>query len=421
MRTSTRRLVYGLAALSALGALPAAATPCSVIGRENVVRCTREASLERRAGEAAVRAADGRLQANDPWLPSNPELALTGSRRRAPNASALNWSASLGLELEIAGQRGARRAAALAERDAERHGVEANARLMASDALRLYFEVLAAREQRTVLDKLSAATTRVFEAARAAAERGVAAGIDADVADSARIAVLRRTVDAARDERVASLSLAGLLGLTLSPPLQVTGLLEPLASAARVQPDQLAPDSPEVRAFTAENRAFSARASSLRRSRVPNPRVSVFVQRDGFNEDVVGVGLALPLPFPEPIGRTFAGQIAESEALAQRASLLAENGRRKRRAELLRAIADYQLADQLARAFEPERLLHAQQALDNLSSELQAGRVSIRDAIVLQGPLIELLLGAIEAKKALCLASVEVIRTAGLPFDGAER
>lgn len=421
MRTFTRRLVYGLAALSALWALPAAAAPCSVISRENVVRCTRDASLERRAGEAAVRAADGRLQANDPWLPSNPELALTGSRRRAPGESAINWSASLGLEVEVAGQRGARRAVALAERDAERQGLQANARVTSSDALRLYFEVLAAREERTVLGKLSAATTRVFEAARAAAERGVAAGIDADVADSARIAVLRRAADAARDERVATLSLAGLLGLTPSQPLQISGSLEPFASAARVQPDHLAPDSPEVRAFTAEKRAFSARASALRRSRVPNPRVSVFVQREGFNEDVVGVGLALPLPLPEPLGRTFAGQIAENEALSQRASLLAEHSRRTRRAELQRAIAEYQLADELARAFSAERLIHAQQALDNLSSELQAGRVSIRDAIVLQGPLVELLLGAIESKRALCLASVEVIRTAGLPFEGEER
>jgi outer membrane protein, heavy metal efflux system len=421
MHTSTRRLACGLATLSALWAPPVAATPCSVLSRENVVRCTREASLERRAGEAAVRAADGRLRANDPWLPANPELALAGSRRRAPGESALNWSASLGLEVEVAGQRGARRAAALAERDVQRQGVEANARLTFSDAFRLYFEVLAAREERTVLDKLSAATTRVFEAARAAAERGAAAGIDADVADSARIAVLRRAVDAARAERVATVSLASLVGLTPSQPLQVTGLLEPFASAARVQPDHLAPDSPEVRAFTAEKRAFSARASSLRRSRVPNPRLSVFVQRDGFNENVVGVGLALPLPLPEPIGRTFAGQIAESEALSQRASLLAENSRRTRRAELLRAIAEYQLTDQLVRAFDAERLAHAQQALDNLASELQAGRVSIRDAIVLQGPLIELLLGAIEAKRALCLASVEVLRTAGLPFEGTER
>jgi len=421
MRKYPRRLAFGLAAFSGLWASSVGAAPCSEISTENVVRCSRKASFERRAGEAAVRAASGRVQANDPWLPSNPELELTGSRRRAPGESALNWTASLGVELEVAGQRGARREAAIAEREAERRGVEVNARETANEALRLYFEVLAAREQRRVLERLIAATTRVFEAAHAAAERGAAAGIDAEVADSARSAVLQRAAAAARAEQLATVSLASLVGLLPPQQLQVTGALEPLVAAGRVQQGYALPDSPEVLAFAAERRAFSARASSLRRSRVPNPRVSVFVQREGFNEDVVGVGLSLPLPLPEPVGRTFAGQIAESEALSERAALLAENSRRTRRAELLRAIADYQVAGEIAAAFSAERVARAQQALDNLSSEVQAGRVSIRDAVILQSPLLDLLLGSIEVRKSLCLASLEVVRSAGLPFEGAAR
>ena len=180
------------------------------------------------------------------------------------------------------------------------------------------------------------------------------------------------------------------------------------------------PDSPEALAFVAEKRAFSARASSLRRSRVPNPRLSVFVQREGFNEDVLGIGLSLPLPLPEPVGRTFAGQIAENEAFSERAALLAENSRRTRRTELSRALVDYQIAREVAQAFSAERAVRAQQTLDNLSSEVQAGRVSIRDAMVLRGPLLDLLLGAIEARKSLCLASLEVVRSAGLAFEGTD-
>jgi cobalt-zinc-cadmium efflux system outer membrane protein len=360
------------------------------------------------------------VEANSSWLPSNPELELTGSRRRAPGESALNWSASLGVEVEVAGQRGARREAAMAEREAERRGVEANARVTASEAFRLYFEVLAAREQQRVLERLNAATTRVFEAARAAAERGAAAGIDAEVADGARIAVVQRAANAMRDEQLATISLATRVGLTSPEQLQITGSLEPLAGAARVQQGHGLSDSPEVLAFAAEKRAFAARVSALRRSRVPNPRLSFFVQRDGFNEDVVGVGLALPLPLPEPVGLTSSGQIAENEALSQRAGFLEENSRRSRRAELARAIAEYRVAEEMVRAFSPERISRAQQVLDNLSSEVQAGRLSIRDGVVLQGPLTELLLGAIEARESLCLASLEVVRAAGLPFEGTE-
>ena len=420
MRNYPRRLARWLAALCSLWALPLGATPCLELSRENVARCSREASLEQRAGEAAVRAASGRVQASDPWFASNPELELSGSRRRAPGESALNWSASLGLELEIAGQRGLRREAAMAEREAERHGVEANARETASAAFRFYFEILAAREQRRLLEGLVATTTRVFEAARAAADRGATAGIDAEVADSARIAVLQRAATAARAEGLATVSLANLVGLLPPQQPRVTGALEPFASAERVPQAASLPDSPEALAFVAEKRAFSVRANSLRRSRVPNPRLSVFVQREGFNEDVLGIGLSLPLPLPEPVGRTFAGQIAENEAFSERAALLAENSRRTRRTELSRALVDYQIAREVAQAFSAERAVRAQQTLDNLSSEVQAGRVSIRDAMVLRGPLLDLLLGAIEARKSLCLASLEVVRTAGLAFEGTD-
>jgi cobalt-zinc-cadmium efflux system outer membrane protein len=407
-----------LALASFVWSWSADAAPCSSVSRANVVRCALAASLERQAGEAAVRAASGRVQATDPLLPSNPELAFTGARRRTSTESALNWSASLEIELEISGQRGARRRAASAEREAGRRGVSAVERSTAAEALRLYFEVLAAREEQHVLGQLEGASTRVWEAARAAAERGAAAGIEADVADAARVGTLKRRLDAAREERAAMASLAGLLGLSAARPLEVSGPLEPLPSAADVRRQLIPPDSPEVLALAAEKRAASARASAFRRSRVPSPKVSVFVERDGFDENVLGVGLAFPLPLPQPIGRTGAGEIAENEALAERAGLLAERERRTARATLASALASYDTALELSQAFSSERIAHAEQTSVNLAAEVAAGHVPIRDAIVFQGPLLELQLGAVAAKKALCLASLEVVRAAGLPLDG---
>jgi cobalt-zinc-cadmium efflux system outer membrane protein len=402
-------------------ASPAAAGPCSTISRSNLVACVEQASLERRAGQAAVRAADGRVRATDHWLPANPTVELTGARRWVTNASALNWSASLGVQLEIAGQRGARRTAAVAEREAQRSVVVAIERTTASEAFRLYFELLSARETRAVLEKLDAASKRVWEAAKAAAERGVAAGIEADVAEAAHLSVVRRELDAVREERTAAASLENLLGLAQTERLEVTGSLEPLTSAGYVQDRLVPPDSPEVLALSAEKRAALARASAFRRARVPSPTVSVFVQRDGFDENVVGLGLAFPLTLPEPIGRTSAGEVAENEALAERAALLAEKSRRTIRADLARVLATYAAAEQAIRAFSDERIARAEQTSESLASEVQAGRVSIRDAIVFQAPLLELMLGAIESRRALCLASVELVRAAGLPLDGSAR
>lgn len=419
MYKHSRWLTLWLSAASAAWVLPAVAEPCSALSRANLARCALSASLERRAGEAAVRAANGKIEATEPWLPSNPALEISGSRRRGAGESTLNWSASLGLELEVAGQRGARRETAMAERDGQRSAVDAIDRATVAEAFRQYFEVLSARQATHVLERLEAASTKVWQAAQAAAERGAAAGIEADVMDAARVSVQRRTLDARRDERLASASLANLIGITSTQPLEVSGTLEPLLAAANVQASLAPPDSPEVKSFSAERRAALLRATALRRSRVPNPTLSVFVQRDGFDESVVGVGLALPLPLPEPLGRTSAGAIAENEALAERAALLSANGRRNMRVELVRAVTAYQAARDAVRFFDEQRLARAELTLSNLASELQAGRVPIRDAIVFQEPLLELLLGAIEARKELCLASIEVVRAAGLPLDGS--
>jgi cobalt-zinc-cadmium efflux system outer membrane protein len=343
---------------------------------------------------------------------------LSGSRRRGPTESTLNWSAGLGVELEIAGQRGARRSAALADRDAEQHLVQAVERATAAEAMRLYFEVLAAREEQRVLGQMEAAATHVWEAAQAAAERGAAAGIEADVADAARVSTRQHRLEATRNEQAAIASLASMLGLSPTALLDISGSLEPLPRAARVLRELTPPDSPEALALAAERRAAVARVNAFRRARVPNPTVSVFAQRDGFGENVLGVGLGFKLPLPSPIGRTLAGEIAENEALAERAGLLAQRERRISRAALARALAAYRAALEASVAFNAERLAHAEQTLGSLAAAVQAGRLPIRDAIVFQGPLLELQLGAVATKRALCLASLEVVLAAGLRLDG---
>lgn len=306
----------------------------------------------------------------------------------------------------------------MAERDAQRSAISGVERATATEALRLYFELLAARETRAVLEKLLAASQRVWQAAEAASERGAGAGVEADVAQAAHLSIVRRELDAARDEHVARASLANLLGRDDLERLEVEGSLEPLSRAAQVRGRLAPPDSPEILALSAEQRAAMARASAFRRSRVPNPTLSVFVQRDGFDEQVVGLGLAFPLTLPEPLGRTSAGEIAENEALAERAAILAESGRRMLRVDLARALASYTAAERAVRAFSDERVSRAEQTTQSLALEAEAGRVAVRDAMMLQTPLLELLLGAIESRKALCLASVELLRASGLPLDG---
>jgi cobalt-zinc-cadmium efflux system outer membrane protein len=380
-----------------------------------------QSSLERRAARAALEAADGRVAAAGVILPSNPSLGLTGARRSGAEGHVTNWSVSLGVELELAGQRGARRAEAFAERDVRTSEMLFAEREVAAEAWRAYFDEIAAREVVEILKRLENTSERVWQAAAAAAERGRASGVEADIAENAFLSVTRRRVSAERERRGAALSLALMLGLGAGEVPEVGGGLEPLRNAARVDPSFSIAEPPQAAALEAERRAFAARASTFRRSRVPNPTLSVFAERDGFNENVLGVGIGLPLPLPGPLGHTRSGEIKESEALSFRAGLLAERARRSARTEAIRALDAYQSALESQKTFTAVRLKKAEEALMNLASEVEAGRISVREAVLLQSPLLELLLAAVDAKKAACLASVELVKATGLSLDGSRQ
>lgn len=393
---------------------------CTTVGRANLIGCVQAASLEAQAARASVQAAEGRVLAARPWFPSAPALSLSGARRSSGGETDINWSASLGVELEVAGQRGARREAANAEREGQLKASEAGARATAFAAWQAYFDALAAAEAAQLTARLEAGAKRVAEAARAGAERGAFSGAESDLADAAYVRLVQRRIAVDRELELLRVELAGLLGLVSARELVVHGTLTPLRGA---QTAGAAPgESPDAAALEAESRGFAARARAERRQGVPNPTLSVFAQRDGFNEQVLGVGLALPLPLPEPLGRMHSGEAAENEALSRRAHFLAENARRASRARILRALARYEAAQRATAMYTPERLQRSEATLTSLSTAVEAGRVSVRDALILQEPLLEQLLSDIEARRALCVASAELLLALNVHLeDGAAR
>ena len=269
--------------------------------------------------------------------------------------------------------------------------------------------------------RLEALSKRVWEVARASAERGALPGVEADLAEAAYVRVARRRIDTERAGHEARSELAVLVGLAPDQDVAVVGALSPLSDVERAKAAGRV-ELPDAAAFEAEGRAFSARARAERRSRVPSPTVSVFAQRDGFDENVLGVGLAFPLPLPEPLGRMHAGEIAESEALARRARLLAAESRRKSGGELRRALAAYEAAREATLLYTRARLERSEATLASLAGQVEAGRISTRDAVVVEEPLFDLLLGAVEARRLLCVASADVARAAGIPLeDGRAR
>lgn len=395
----------------------------TTISRTNVVRCALNASLSVRAEQKTVDALQGRRTASGLILPSNPVLTLSGGRRSVSGAvpDATNWYATLSQEIELAGQRASRLRAADAALAAQEKRVLLTKRETAVLAWSAFFEALAAREQQRLTERLLQTSQRMGVVARARAEKGVGASLDADLADAATLRLLQIKLAADRSVAASNAHLTFLLGRDPSSAVVgVEGELTPLSGLPDARSASLG-ERPEVQVVDAERRAMLSRAEAFRRSRVPNPTVSVFMQNDGFNERVLGLGVAVPIPLPAPVGRTYAGEIAETDALAERAQIDRTRVERELRLEIADATATYTAHRLAAEAMTPERMRRAEDSLRDLQVEIEAGRLGVRESLVAQQTLIELLQTNIAQRRALCLASVDLARALGVPLEGGAR
>jgi cobalt-zinc-cadmium efflux system outer membrane protein len=244
------------------------------------------------------------------------------------------------------------------------------------------------------------------------AANGLASPVDAAAADAAWVGVSERRLEAERVARAALLHVRAFMGNDGLELLLDSGL-DPL------QPSGQTEARPELKALESLKSASKRRVELLRRSRAPNPTLTLFAQNDGFNERVLGVGLGVPIPLPQPVGRTKAGEV--NEALAAEERLQAELAGMLRRLATERALAesDVLAATEKRTLFSAERVAGAVNALQALSTQLSAGRITVREALVSQQALVELLQSELAMREAACVASVRAARANGFSLEGA--
>jgi cobalt-zinc-cadmium efflux system outer membrane protein len=328
----------------------ACAQDCAkTIERRNAVRCALAASLAVQRDKYGLDALDGRKQTVSTLLPANPQLSLLGAQRHVTANSTANWSATLSQELEISGQRSARREAIVAARSAQEQLVVGSERNVAADAWRAYFQALAARDALAAATRLEQAFAKGNQAAQAGVTQGLVPGVDGDVAELTLVRLSQARLAAAQQLQRATAALASSFGLDPNAAtFALDGELRPLSHVASLRDEPLlevVERRPEVVQARSAQRAYEHTANALHRSRVPNITLSVYAQRDGFSERVLGGGVSLPIPLPSPIGRTYAGEIAENEALSRQAGATLELARRDALLELVVARRAYEAAN----------------------------------------------------------------------------
>ena len=390
-----------------------------------VVRCALAASPEVRAARAELDAAGGRRATASVWLPSNPTVAALFSNRRRPPpeaASVLNWSVVLSQELDIAGQRGARMDTIDAEVAARARRVGVAEQEVAAGALTAYYEAIAAQETLRFAEELAQTAQMLAAFAEGRAKEAILAGVEADVAraEATRIGLVR--FEAGRRLTESHAALAVLLDvdtrrLALPGALVVPAVHLPSGGSLEDQALRL---RGEVAAAEMERQVLERRLALVRRERVPNPTLSAWAERGEINDRILGVGLSIPIPLPAPVGRTRAGEIAETMAQIRAAESSEELVRRRVRLEVARAQATLEARQGAAGLFTGDLVKRARTNLSSLREAISSRQLSLREALLWQRSFIELLQADIEARLGSALAWVDLRRVVGLPFAASQ-
>ncbi|MFO0575346.1 MAG: TolC family protein [Polyangia bacterium] len=396
---------------------------------EAVLRCALSSSPELRLARQELAVVAGRRRSASTLLPAHPVVTASVADRRLfrgapqePQTPALNWYVTLSQEIEIAGQRGARIKESEAETAAQLRRVAVAEQEVAASALSAYYEVLAAAEEVRLTEDITRIADALAAASAARAKEALLAPVDADVARSEAVRIALGRFEAERRHAAAQAVLASLLGVP--GPLAVAGSLDQVLPAAPtaepIEPRVLSALAVrgEIAAAEQERKMRMARVSLLRRLRAPNPTLSVFAQSDGFNERVLGGGVSLPLFLPAPLGPSRAGEIGAALAQIEQADTSLEQVRRRVRMEVTRAVQAEQTFARELQLFPPDLTTRARADLQAIGQALSARQLAIREALLAQRSLIELLQAHIRSRLAFALARVERMRAAGQPLAG---
>ena len=340
-----------------------------------------------RVAEARLQEAEGRLTGAEVY-PNNPVLQAGAAARTGNNQTSVDWEVRLQQQIQIAGQRGKRVAAAERELEAERSRLLRAKRLLAANVHLAFVAALRFQQLRHVARTDMELAERLHTVAQRRMERGAATQLDVNVAaaEFGRAEARLQTADARC--RVACARLAETIGLdptvhldpqgTLHVTLDRPASLETLTQQAQIR-------RADLKALRDMVAASEARVTWARAVAWPDITVGVSVGHEERTDTLFGGTLSIPIP----LFNRNQGQVAQAGAAVKRAQ--AEQRQRELSAaqEVTSALARYEAALRAANRLRQLVLGTLGQNLELLQRSFDAGKATWPEVVVIRRSLVD--------------------------------
>lgn len=410
--------------VGAIGGRPDADVDSRPVTLREVLEHADEQAPSMRVAIARLELGEAERVAASPDFPANPELEIAGGPRVTAQTVDADLSASIVQRLEIAGEPGARRAAA--DRTAARFEAELEqARWQVHQEVHAaYHLALVARARAEAMRDVVTFAEELF----AIAERRVAAGeasqLDARIA-SVDIAQARQAAVAAEQEYVAArLTLAEVSGLPTDPLPEPIGNLDPpqgappLALLLRRALEQ----SPDVRLLEARVAEAEAALEAEERDAWPEPWIGLTYAREGSTgpgqaaSDIGMVVLGIPLPFVQ----TNQGERARARAELEVARAELESASARLRPRISRSASAVDAAARRLEVYATEILPRFAESLQMLRRGFELGELDLLEVAVARERFMQLQRDALDAFAEYHRALAELERELGAEVMGED-
>ena len=293
-------------------------------------------------------------------------------------------------EIEIAGQRGARRAAATAGVERAQAEISDTTRLTLAAVDRTYFRLVSANEKALLSDEGRRLTERLADAARRQLEAGKISKLEYNLSAVEQGRTRARNLSANRDrERFAS-ELRELLALPPTKPVSPSAPKALSDEPVRLDVDSLTiialAQRPDLRERAAAARQARSLASVARREAFPNLTLRASSEKtEGSQGRVLRPGIGLTLP----IFNRNTGEINARNAEAEMIDLQNRALALSIRIEISRAVQTYQSANAEARLLDSTVLTPARENRQLLELAFREGKVGLPVVLLIRSQVVD--------------------------------